>query len=72
MDSPLDLKAHLQDPRMIKTTRDFAAAFEAAIAANNEALTDYLLNNFRVGDHEVLFIGSSAFHTGEPTTGKTT
>lgn len=64
--SAFHLKSQLNYPRRFETLHDFAAAFEAAIAAHDEALADYLLNNFRIGDHEVLFIGDgshSDFHS---------
>ncbi len=54
---PLYFDSKLDYPRSFKTLSDFTKAVADAIAANDEALTDYLLVNFRVSDDGVLWIG---------------
>ncbi len=54
---PLYFNPELDHPRSFKSLGDFTKAVADAIAADDQALTDHLLVNFRVSDDGVLWIG---------------
>jgi len=65
MDSSLNLKPKLDYPTSIETLAEFKECLMDAITRNDQALFDYLAQNFAVGPNGVLFIGGEYFsHSG--------
>lgn len=58
MSSPLDLKPKLDYPRSFEGLRDFHECFMDAVSRNDQALCDYLAENFTIGLDGVTFIGT--------------
>lgn len=61
MSPTLDLNPKLDYPTAFESLHDFYRAVVDSISTENQALTNYLLERFRVSDHGVFF------HSGDST-----
>jgi len=66
MTSSFHFKPKLDYPTAFETLGALKESFEDAITRNDQALFDYLAENFSISNDQVLFIGGSYFsHSGD-------